>query len=273
MELHDDDHKMTPEALIATQLRRYREAAGLSQRGLATAIGYPASYISRVERHEQLPSEALACALDDYFKTQGLFIDLVHMAQETLVATYSEAFLGWEARAARIEVFASSLIPGLFQTQAYAKELMVTGLSAALMPEVDRRVQIRMDRQKVFDREPPPHVWAVMDEAALKRPTADRSKMAEQLRQLLRRAEAAYTRVQVIPFGQAFHPFLGGSLTLLTMPEGRKTCLVESFAAGTMIDTPRDLVDLEQRFDVVRSQALSHSESMQLVRSYLEAYA
>ncbi|QKW50717.1 helix-turn-helix domain-containing protein [Streptomyces buecherae] len=273
MELHDDDYKMTPNALIERQLRRYRETANLSQRGLAEAIGYPASYISRVERGEQLPSQALGQALDDHFHTGGLFVDLVCMAQETLVATYSQAFIAQESRAARIEVFASSLVPGLFQTPAYARELMVTGLPAALMTEVEHRVQIRMDRQKLFEREPPPHVWAVMDEAALKRPTADRTTMADQLRQLIRRTEEAHTQVQVVPFGQAFHPFLGGSLTLLTMPEGRKTCLVESFAAGTLIDTPRDLIDLEQRFDVVRSQALSPTDSVQLVRSYLEAYA
>ncbi|MBB5933640.1 hypothetical protein FHS42_000658 [Streptomyces zagrosensis] len=225
-----------------------------------------------MERIEQLPSQTLADALDVHFGTQGMFIDLVCMAQESLVTAYSQDFIDQEARAERVEVFASSLIPGLLQTADYARELMVTGLSAALIPEVEKRVQRRMNRQRLFDRTPPPLIWAVMDEAALKRPTSDRGVMVEQLRHLLSFAESAHTRLQVVPFGQAFHPFLGGSLTMLTMKEGRKRCLVESFATGAVIDTPREIVDLEQRFDVVRSQALTHAESLPLIQSYVEGY-
>ncbi|GAA4685710.1 helix-turn-helix domain-containing protein [Streptomyces youssoufiensis] len=273
MELHEDDHKTTPRALIGRQLRRRRTAGNLSQRALADAIGYPGSYISRVERDEQLPSEALARALDEHFGTLGLFADLRSMAEEALVAAYSQDFIDQESRAARIEVFTSSVIPGLLQTEHYARELITSGSPANIAAEIELRVQSRLNRQKMFERDTPPFFWAIFDEAALRRPVTSRSAMADQLRHLLRYASEVYTEVQVLPFGCGLHPFLGGSVTLLTMKDGsRKTSLVESFGTGLVIDTPRDLIDLEQRFDKARAQALSQTDSLALIRTYLKEY-
>ncbi|MBC3985630.1 helix-turn-helix domain-containing protein [Streptomyces sp. AC536] len=273
MELHEDDHKTTPRALIGRQLRRRRTAGNLSQRALADAIGYPGSYISRVERDEQLPSEALARALDEHFGTLGLFADLRSMAEEALVAAYSQNFIDQESRAARIEVFTSSIIPGLLQTKDYARELLRTSLPTDLANEVDLRVQSRLERQKMFERDAPPFFWAIFDEAALRRSVASKSVMANQMKRLLQYAQEPYTEVQVLPFDGGLHPFPGGSVTLLTMKDGsRKTSLVESFGTGVVIDTPRDLVDLEQRFDKARAQALPQPASLALIRTYLKEY-
>ncbi len=273
MELHEDDHKTTPRALIGRQLRRRRDAADLSQQTLAEAIGYPASYISREERDERLPSEALAQALDEHIDTLGLFADLRSMAEEALVAAYSQNFIDQESRAARIEVFTSSIIPRLLQTKDYARELLRTSLPTDLANEVDLRVQSRLERQKMFERDAPPFFWTIFDEAALRRFVASKSVMANQMRRLLQYAQEPYTEVQVLAFDGGLHPFPGGSVTLLTMKDGsRKTSLVESFGTGVVIDTPRDLVDLEQRFDKARAQALPQPASLALIRTYLKEY-
>ncbi|MGO4756795.1 multiprotein-bridging factor 1 family protein, partial [Streptomyces sp. 2MCAF27] len=105
MELNDNEDKITPRTMLGRRLRRMREDAGLSIRVLAEQLGYPYSYIGRVERGEQLPSEALAEALDARFGASGLFADLLEMAQEESIADYARTVVDEERTATRIQVF------------------------------------------------------------------------------------------------------------------------------------------------------------------------
>ncbi|GFE22724.1 helix-turn-helix domain-containing protein [Streptomyces nigrescens] len=121
MELNnEDDDRATPRTVLGRRLRRMRETANLSQRALADKVGYPHTYISRVERGEQLPSEALTEDLDTHFATDGLLAELLSMALDASIPDYGRAVVEREGKAARIQVFGSSLIPGLLQTEDYA---------------------------------------------------------------------------------------------------------------------------------------------------------
>jgi len=273
MELHEDDGKTTPRTLLGRRLRHLRERAGMSQRALAEQVGYPHTYISRVERGEQLPSEALAQAFDGQFEADGLFTELLHMAQDSLVANYSREFVSKEGDAIRIQVFTSSVIPGLLQTAEYTRDLFRAGLAGDATNELEARVAVRTNRQGIFEREDPPLYWAIMDEAALRRSTANREVMRGQLEHILQKAESSRVTVQVLPFSQAIHPMMGGSLTLLTLKNGATVALVESFASGEAVDSPKRVVELVQRFDVARSKALPEIESLDLIRTYLKEYA
>ncbi|GGW92630.1 helix-turn-helix domain-containing protein [Streptomyces noursei] len=273
MELHEDDGKATPRTLLGRRLRRLREAAELSQRALAERVGYPHTYLSRVERGEQLPSEALAQALDDYFSADGLFMELLDMAQDSLIANYSREFVAKERDAIRIQVFTSSTMPGLLQTEDYTRECYRKDPTAETLNELDARVAARMKRQRIFNAAPPPRYWAIMDEAVLKRPTADRRIMREQLQHILKMAENPHITIQVLTFDRALHTMMGGSLTLLTLKDGAMVALVESFASGEAVDSPNGVVELVERFDIARSMALMESESLDLIRRYLEEYA
>ncbi|AJC58112.1 helix-turn-helix transcriptional regulator [Streptomyces sp. 769] len=273
MELHEDDGKATPRTLLGRRLRRLRETAELSQRALAERVGYPHTYLSRVERGEQLPSEALAQALDDYFSTDGLLMELLDMAQDSLIANYSREFVAKEREAIRIQVFTSSTMPGLLQTEDYTRECYRMDPTAETLNELDARVAARMKRQRIFNTSPSPRYWAIMDEAVLKRPTSDRRIMREQLQHILQMAENPHITIQVLPFGRALHTMMGGSLTLLTLKDGATVALVESFASGEAVDSPNGVVELVERFDIARSMALVESESLDLIRRYLKEYA
>jgi transcriptional regulator with XRE-family HTH domain len=273
MELHEDDAKTTPRALLGRRLRRLRENAELSQRALAERVKYPHTYISRVERGEQLPSEALAQALDDHFHADGLLLELLDMAGEGLIASYSREFVLREKDAIRIQVFTSSIIPGLLQTAEYIRELYQADMAAELVNELDERVAARVKRQRILEGDAPPFYWAVMDEAALKRPTEHKEVMRAQMDHLLRMAEKQHVTLQVLPFDAGLYPMMGGSLTQLTLKDGRKTGLVESFASGFAVDSPKKAVELAQRFDVVLSKALPESASLALIRRYMKEYA
>ncbi|MDT3396097.1 helix-turn-helix transcriptional regulator [Streptomyces sp. B1866] len=220
MESYPNDGKITPPMLIGKNLSRMRDDAELSLRGLGEQVGYPASYISRVEMGHQLPSSALATALDKHFGTRDLFTDLLRMAQDSPVPNYGREILRNEAKATRIQVFSSSVIPGLLQTEAYARALIRASCPKETGGRVDSLVDTRMDRKHVFERDDPPFYWAIMDEAALKRPIGGKGAMVEQLDTVLRLSEPPHVEVQVLPFSRGEHSMLGGSLVLLTLEPG-----------------------------------------------------
>ncbi|MFF7632558.1 helix-turn-helix domain-containing protein [Kitasatospora sp. NPDC008050] len=271
MELHEDEGKATPRTMLGRRLRRMRNDAGLSLRALAEQVGYPHTYLSRVEHGEQLPSEALVAALDAHFRTNALFADLLEMAQETATPDYHRSFVEGEGLASRIQVFTSSLVPGLLQTEDYARALFRVSIPGEPDEQITARVETRMRRKRIFTKDDPPFFWAMMDEAALKRPLGGSKCMREQLRQLLE-PRIPHITIQVLPFSQGAHPMLGGSLTLLTMEGGTTIGYVESFASGETVELPRKVVELTQMFDLARSKALPEKESLDLIRTYLKEY-
>jgi transcriptional regulator with XRE-family HTH domain len=258
--------------VLGRRLRRLRENAGLSLRGLADKVGYPHTYISRVERGEQLPSDVLAGDLDTYFETDGLFVDLLAMAQDSSIPDYGRVVVEKEDKAARIQVFASSLVPGLLQTEDYAFALCLESLPGETEEQVKERVATRMRRKRVFDREEVPFYWAIIDEASLKRPIGGAKCMVGQIHHLLKAVESPHVSLQVLPFTQGAHPMLGGSLSLLTLQNGATIGYVESFASGEQVESPKKILELTQMFDIARSKALPQGETLELIRAYLKEY-
>lgn len=272
MELNPDDSRATPQAMLARRVRRAREKAGLSLRELGAEIRFPYSYIYRVESGQQLPSDDLAAALDKRFDLDGLVTDLLDAARDTVIQDYSRAVVRREKEAVRIQVFTSSVIPGLLQTEEYAMALFRAGLLGRSDDELQARVDARMKRKRIFTMAEPPLYWAIMDEAALKRPVGGIACMAAQLKSVLRAAETPHTTVQVLPFAQGEHPMVGGSLVLLALKEGGKVGLVESFMSGECVESPRKVAELVQFFEVACSKALSGNDSLDLIRQYEKEY-
>lgn len=268
----DENGRTTPRVMLQRRLRRSRERAGLSVRALAEKVDYPYGYLSRVENGKQLPSDALAEALDTFFDTDGLYGELLEMSRANLIADYSRSVVAREPEALRIQVFTSSIVPGLLQVEGYARSLFRESLPGESPEALDERVQVRMSRQRVLQREVPPYYWAVLDEAALRRSVGGRACMREQLAHILKAAESLRTTVQVIPFEQGAHSMLGGSLTLHTFADGGTIALVESFANGEPVEAPSRLIELTQLFDVAHAKALPEAESLALVHRYLEEY-
>lgn len=273
MELNNESGKLTPRLRLGRRVRRLRERKGLSLRQLSEHVGgYSHSYLGRVELGDQLPSEALVNSLDAFFDADGVLSELLELAHESLIADYSRTFVSKESAAARIQVFTSSLIPGLLQTEEYARELFRRALPGESENKLNERVAVRMRRQRIFDREEAPLYWAIMDEAALKRPMLATKNMIEQLRHLTRIAVRPRITVQVLPFTRGLHPMLGGGLTLMTLTDGGTIALVESFDSGEGVDSANRVVELTDRLDLARAMALTDDESLDLIRRYLKEY-
>ncbi|WP_229375988.1 DUF5753 domain-containing protein [Streptomyces spirodelae] len=272
--MNSEDGKLTPRLHLGRRLRRLRERRGLSLRQLSDRVGgYSHSYLGRVELGEQLPSEALVEALDAFFDTDGVLAELLELAHDTLIPDYSRKAISKEPDAERIQVFNSSVIPGLLQTQEYTRATFQKALLGECEERIEELVTARMKRQRVLDRDDPPFYWGIMDEAALKRPVGGTLCMAAQIRRLLRLASRPHVTVQVLPFSKgAYSMHGGGSLTLHTMPDGATIAVVESFDSGEPVESPRRVLELTQRFDMARSLALTDEESLDLFRQYLKEY-
>ncbi|SFD43281.1 helix-turn-helix domain-containing protein [Streptomyces aidingensis] len=270
---HVDESALGPDAMIARRLKFHRARLGLSQREVAEMIGYPQSYIARIETMKQRPSDAVAAALDEKLGTHREFTDLLEMARSMLILPGSRETVAKETEAERIRVFNSSGIPGLLQTDEYARALIRKGLPRESNEEIAEKAAERLRRQaRVFGKEDPPFYRAVIDEAALARPVGSKKIMTEQLRRLLTYRENPLIRIQVLPFNSFEHGMQGGSLFLLDLTEGGTIALVESFRTGHGIESPREVAEYEELFEATQMAALSEKASSDVVLRYLKEY-
>jgi hypothetical protein len=136
-----------------------------------------------------------------------------------LVPSWFEPYLGLEQSASVIRTYEVQFIPGLLQTPGYARAVIMLGHGHAPAQEIERRVALRMRRQEILRRTRPPALWAVIDEAALRRPIGGTAVMRAQLRHLIEVCERRNVTIQLAPFRAGGHAAVGGPITLLRMSE------------------------------------------------------
>ena len=158
-------------AFFGAELRRRRVAAGMSQDQLGQAINFSAALVGRVEVGERMPSPDLARRCDDVLATGGLFAHLRESMDSDMHAypAWFREFVEREREAASIREFNALAIPGLLQTEDYARELFRAGRPADSDEEISQHVAARLERQRILDRAKPPMLWAVVDEGVLRR--------------------------------------------------------------------------------------------------------
>jgi len=264
----------SPAGMLAARVKRARAKTDLSLRGLSAKLGYPHTYLSRVENGDQLPSQALAEDLDDFYELDGLIVDLLAVAvAATRWPKYGHKVLEQEKHAARIQTVNSSVVPGLLQTEPYVAALFSDSMPGKDAENISLQVAKRLHRREVLDSANPPLYWAIMDEAVLRRPVGGPATMTAQITHILQTIEAnSAVQVQVLPFSRGGYPLLGGSLSLLTLRDGVSFAYVESFASGVSVETPADVLVLTTLLDIARAKALDSEESLALFRKYLKEY-
>jgi hypothetical protein len=243
--------------LVGAQLRRLREARGLSRAEAGQPIRASESKISRMELGRVgFKERDVADLLSLYGVHDGA-------AREAVMARVREAnapgwwypysdvtpdwfgrYLGLEATAALIRTYEVQFVPGLLQTEDYARAVVRLGHGAAATEEVERRVRLRLERQQVLSRPDPPRLWAVVDEAALRRPIGGRRVMRDQLEALVGIVTKAPTvRLQVIPLAAGGHAAAGGPFTILRFPHEDLPDLVylEQLTSAVYLDKSEDV--------------------------------
>jgi transcriptional regulator with XRE-family HTH domain len=218
--------------VLGAQLRRLREAAGVTPEQASYEIRGSRSKISRLERGRvgfkprDVRDLLTLYGVTDTETRDGL-LSLAERANAAgwwaqygdILPDWFEGYLGLEAAASLIRTFELQFVHGLFQTPGYARAVTVLGHKAAGEAEIERRVRLRLMRQNLLTRPTPPKVWSVIDEAALRRPVGGPRVMQEQLRHLAELATLPHVTLQVIPFERGGHAGAGGSFGVLRFSE------------------------------------------------------
>ncbi|MEV5768758.1 helix-turn-helix transcriptional regulator [Micromonospora sp. NPDC052213] len=214
--------------LLGAQLRRLRESSGVTREGAGWEIRASESKISRMELGRVGFKERDVADLLTLYgvaapEEREALLKLARDANSPgwwhrygdVLPSWFQSYLGLEAAAALIRSYEVQFVPGLLQTREYARAVVLLGHGAAAPAEIERRVALRMQRQRLLSRENPPLLWAVVDEAALRRPIGGREVMRGQVAALIEATKSPHIRLQVIPFAAGGHAAAGGAFTIL----------------------------------------------------------
>ncbi|MFR9755464.1 helix-turn-helix domain-containing protein [Streptomyces sp. TR06-5] len=256
--------------LLATELARLRSEAGLSLAAVADLTTFDRSYLHKLETGAKLGSLQVMAALDDVHGTDRHLQLLWELAKDDAFRDRYKRFMELERRASVRYSYSASAVPGLLQTEAYAREL----LSAARptdTQDVEEQVAARLGRQHLLHEGPAPLPFrALVDEAVLRRPTRDPATWRAQLDALLTAARHAHITLQVVPLSAGLHCLVGTSLTLLWLPDGTTVAYTESGYAGELTEDVGEVEKLRLAYDHVRDHALPPDRSVAFVRDLVE---
>ncbi|MFI2316584.1 helix-turn-helix domain-containing protein [Streptomyces sp. CB00072] len=266
------DPQSSMAALFGSRLRKLRIAAGLTQAEVGVLAHVVSSRIAQLERATGAkPTLELTRVLDKELVADELLIDLWPYVYREAFPDWSRAFIAYSVRAAVIRQYASHAVPGLLQTPQYARALLSMGHTLRDDEHLEERLAARLDRQVRLTGPDRPELWIILDEAVLRRPVGGAAVMRGQLEKLLRMAEEPNVTIQVLPFDQGAHGSLGGSLTVLVMPDGTEVAYTEGAHYGQLTEEPDEVERFVLTYDQLRAMALPPLMSLALIRSVLEA--
>jgi transcriptional regulator with XRE-family HTH domain len=258
---------------FGSEARRAREAAGMSQSELGALVPCDKSVVSRVEAGLIAPDESFARACDAAFPQMGGWFTRFWKDSQTWGAVFPPSlreFAAYEAEAVALWWFEHTVMPGLLQTEDYARAVLERHPSVT--PEqVTERVAARLARQAVLDRDNPPRFWVLLDENVLHREIGDAKIMREQLCHLAEMAARPRITVQVIPRVGA-HVGLSGAFGVAETPD-TQIAYIDHIADAMTTDSPATVAMVSERFDVLRSEAYRRSESLTLIEEMAEKWA
>ncbi|MEU7869261.1 helix-turn-helix transcriptional regulator [Dactylosporangium sp. NPDC049140] len=245
--------------LLGAHLRRLREAQGVTREDAGWEIRSSESKISRMELgrvgfKERDVADLLSLYGVDDPEERSRLLALARDANNPgwwhrfgdVLPSWFHSYLGLEAAAALIRTYEVQFVPGLLQTKEYARAVVLLGHGRAKEDEIERRVELRLQRQQILTRADAPKLWMVVDEAALRRPIGGHDIMRAQVDALLEiNRTLPNVRLQVIPFNAGGHAAAGGAFTILRFPDDDlpDVVYIEQLTSALYLDK-RDDVDL-----------------------------
>ncbi|MDH2388436.1 helix-turn-helix transcriptional regulator [Streptomyces sp. HNM0663] len=272
-----DDEVQQPEyefgagilCVFGRQLKRFRERAGMDRAKFGSLTGYSASTIASFEQARRIPPGKFIDRADEVLGAGGV---LSTGKEEVARAQYPAFFRDaarLEAKAAALHVYATKAVPGLLQTEDYARA--VFSMWRPLLDEetINQRVAARLARQEVFSRTPLPTISFVIEEFVLRRPLGGRVVMRGQLEQILLCGQLRNVEIQVMPIEREEHAGLEGPFTLIETHDGQRIAYVEAYKDSRLHTERRQVREIEEQYGILRAQALTPRESLALIEKLL----
>ncbi|MFE2097382.1 helix-turn-helix domain-containing protein [Streptomyces sp. NPDC059468] len=272
----DIDGSMSVPTFYGKELRWKREAAGMSLEAFLEGSFYGRTFLSDIERGERRMPLDLARHADRVLNTDGFFerhCEDVRKARRAGHAAYFEKVLEAERHATAIEEWCPMLFPGLLQTPAYARAVILAGLPLSLDAEVDEKVNARMARAELFDADHhTPEYWVILRESLLTEPLLAAQDMTAQLDRIVELADRRRITPQIVPRKQKTYPLMAASIMTMTFPDAPPLVYTEASYNGDTIDDPALVEQYRKAYDRLRAVALSPDTSLAMIKTAAEDY-
>lgn len=265
---------------LAAELQRLRKEAQLTRDHVAEHAGCSPVTVTRIESATSSAAVGLvAMMLDLYGVTDEHREALLQLARDArkrgwwykvseAIPEWVQSYVGLEEEAATFQEYQPEFVPGLLQTEGYARVVMK---SAPLVPsdeELERRLSIRMERQaRVLERANPPEMWFILNEAIIRRPVGEAETVREQLRRLIQLSEANHITLQILPFSAGVHPAMDGGFTILSFPKRSDpdTVYVEYWQGSVYLEDRSEVGAYVLLFNHLRARALGPDQTRRLM--------
>lgn len=256
---------------LGKMMKRLREKKGLTQKEFGQMVGYGPDAISSMERGVRTIRPEVLEQADALLDAGGLLKDAIPEVREALskVRTrhpeWYRSYAALEAEAVELHFYANQGVPGLLQTEDYARAVFSQRRPLLTEETIEKRIADRLSRQQVFDKWPAPMCSFVLEEVVLDRPIGGRTAREGQLKQLLRTGDLRNVEIQVMPTNVEIHPNMGGAFNLLTPPKHPQVAYTESQGYPRLITDPEEVRKIVDRYGMIRAMALSPKESRALI--------
>ncbi|MBO0874542.1 MAG: helix-turn-helix domain-containing protein [Pseudonocardia sp.] len=270
--------------VLGTQLRRLREAKGITRQTAGYTIRASDAKISRLElgrvgyKQRDVADLLTLYGVTDEQEREA-FLTLAHEASSPgwwhkysdVLPNWFEMYIGLEQAAAVIRTYQVQFVPGLFQTEDYVRAVTLLGNPGAKSTEIDLRVELRMARQEILTRADPPRIWAVVDENALRRTVGGPPVMRQQLQRLIELTDLPNVTLQAITFEAGGHAAAGGPFSILRFadPDIHDIAYLEQLTSALYLDKRVDVDNYQMVMDRLCAEAISPFETRQLLESIL----
>ncbi|MET9253199.1 helix-turn-helix transcriptional regulator [Streptomyces sp. NPDC003717] len=260
------DPSASPLDYYGAELRRLREAAGLTLADLGKILFCTGSLIGQIETTAKVPTRDFSARVDAALGTDGMFTRLVGLVIQSQLPKWFQPFAELEAKATYISTYQAQLVYGLLQTPEYARAVLEMGNVA----KVDELVAARLERQRILDAPHPPLTLVILDEGAFHRPMGSHEMMRAQLGHLLDYGKRPWVQIQVLPYSAGPHASLEGSFTDLRFQSDPEIIYTEDLISGHMTANPETVREAARRYASLQAAALSMEDSANLIKRVME---
>jgi transcriptional regulator with XRE-family HTH domain len=263
---------LTPLQRFGVEVRAVRQGRKITQKSLATYSGYTEAYVSRIETGTLKPSEEFAKKCDSVFQTNGLFARLRERIELGDHPSWFAPYADLEKDATAILNYSTTLVSGMLQTPEYAEAIFQARYPCETTAEIRAKVEARMRRRTVMDRECPPRLWAILYEGCLRARIGGLDVMRNQIsRLLIETEELPHLTLQVLPF-DAGAPPATDSFTVLRFSRRPDIVYVDSTFTGQVIESVATVKDATETYDQLRAAALHPKESQAVLRRIIKEF-
>jgi len=268
-----NEYFANPLAFFAGEIKRLRAKLNMTQEHLAGMAGYAPSTVAAIESQHLLPSEDFAKNIDKAFDTDGHFERLQLLVDATCVLPWFRDLVETERKAVSIQTYESYVIPGLLQTEDYARHAVSATRPRLSDEEIQRAVALRMTRQEILNQESPPRLWAIIDESVLRREVGGKEVMRDQCDHLLTMGQRPHIAIQIIPDTRGVTCSYGRDFMILTFNSTNKKprppmAYIEDMRTARYVREQDEVGVYSTAFDYLRSSAIDDQQSADLIRGY-----